>query len=84
MKKLQLFNFLPENFENFRLTELNEASLGGSRIFLYRSSLGHSALESYQLVELKYAIFSRTGRKAKKLRHSKLFLSTVFKKSIGS
>ena len=36
-------------------------------------------MESYRLAELKYAIFSRTGRKPKKIRRSKLFLSTVFK-----
>ena len=36
-------------------------------------------MESYRLAELKYAIFSRTGRKTKKLRRSKLFLWTVFK-----
>ena len=36
-------------------------------------------MESYQLAELKYAIFSRTGRKTKKLPRTKLFLWTVFK-----
>ena len=36
-------------------------------------------MESYRLAELKYAIFSRTGRKTKKLPRSKLFLWTVFK-----
>ena len=35
--------------------------------------------ESYRLAELKYAIFSMTGRKTKKLLRSKLFLWTVFK-----
>ena len=37
------------------------------------------SMESYQLDELKYAIFSTTGRKTKKLPRSKLFLSMVFK-----
>ena len=37
------------------------------------------SMESYRLAELKYAIFSRTGRNAKKLLRSKLFLWTVFK-----
>ena len=37
------------------------------------------SMESYRLAELKYAIFSRTGRKTEKLQRSKLFLSTVFK-----
>ena len=73
-KKIQLFNFLPQN-----LTKLNDAPQEGSTIFLYRSSLGHTALESYQLAELKYATFSWTGRNTKELRPSKLFLSTVFK-----
>ena len=37
------------------------------------------SMESYRLAELKYAIFSRTGHKTKKLRRWKLFLWTVFK-----
>ena len=53
------------NTEKFRSTELSDAPLEGSTIFLYRSSLGHTALESCQLAELKYAIFSRTGCKTK-------------------
>ena len=36
-------------------------------------------MESYQLAELKYAIFSSTGRETKKLPRSKLFLWMVFK-----
>ena len=71
-KKLQLFNVLPENLEKFRSTELYDAPLEGSTIFLYRSSTGHRSVESYRLAELKYAIFSRTGRKTKKLRHEPL------------
>ena len=39
------------------------------------------AMESCRLAELKYAIFSSTGRKTKKLRYS-LFLSTVFKRGL--
>ena len=68
-----------ENLEKFHSTEPNDAPLEGSTIFLYHSSTGHTALENCRLAELKYAIFSRTGRKTKKLRHSKLFLWTVFK-----
>ena len=79
VKKLQLFNFLPENLEKFCYTELYDAPPEGSTIFLYRSSTGRTSLESCRLAELKYAIFSRTGRKTKKLWRSKLFLSTVFK-----
>ena len=37
------------------------------------------SMESSRLAELKYAIFSGTGRKTKKLPRSKLFLWTVFK-----
>ena len=74
-----LLNFLPENLENFRSIELYGAPLEGSTIFLYRGSFGLTAMESYRLAELKYAIFSRTGRKTKKLRRSNRFLSRVFK-----
>ena len=78
-KSYRCFNFPAENLERFRSTELYGAPLEGSTIFLYHSSLGHTALESCQLAELKFAIFSRTRRKTKKLRRSKLFLSTVFR-----
>ena len=71
--------FLLENLEKFRLTELYDAPLKGSTIFLYRSSLGRTSMESCRLAELKYAIFSWTGRKTKKLRHLKLILSTISK-----
>ena len=78
-KELKLFNFLAENLENFRSTELYGAALEGSTIFLCRSSSGCRSMESCQLADLKYAIFSRTGCKTKKLPRSKLFLSMVFK-----
>ena len=74
-----LLIFLAENLEKFRSTELHGAALEGSTIFLCRSSLGSTAMESCRLPELKYAIFSRAGRKTKKLPRSKLFLSMVFK-----
>ena len=62
-KKLQVFQFfLAENLEKFRSTEHYGAPLEGSTIFLCRSSLGSTAVESCRLPELKYAIFSRTGR----------------------
>ena len=51
--------------EKLRSTELYDAPLEGSTIFLYRNSLGHTSLKSYRLAELKYAIFSRTGRNSK-------------------
>ena len=71
--------FLPENLEKFRSTEHNGAALEGSTIFLCRSSLGCTSMESCQLADLKYAIFSSTGRKTKKLRRLKHFLLTMFK-----
>ena len=67
-----------ENLEKFRSTEHYGAALEGSTIFLCRSSLGSTAMESCRLTELKYAIFSRAGRKTKKLPRSKLFLSMAF------
>ena len=78
-KNYRSFNFLPENLEKFRSTEHCGAPLEGLTIFLCRSSLGSTVMESCRLPELKYAIFSRAGRKTKKLPRSKLFLSTAFK-----
>ena len=54
------FNFLAENLEISLSTELYGAPREGSTIFLNRSSTGHMSMESSQLAELKYAIFSRT------------------------
>ena len=65
--------FLAENVEKFHSTDLNHAPLEGSTIFLYRSSMSHSPLDSSRLAELKDAFFSRTRRKTKKLRRSNLF-----------
>ena len=73
------FNFLAENIEKFRSTELYGAALEGSTVFLCRSSLGSTSIESCQLADLKYAIFRSTGCKTKKLPRSKLFLSMVLK-----
>ena len=88
-KNTALLLFGPEKLEKYRSTELCDAPLEGSTIFLYRSSLGRKSLlisrlgglnlDSSRLAELKYAIFSRTGSTIKKLRLSKLFLSMVFK-----
>ena len=78
-KDYSSFNFLAENLEKIRSTEHYGAPLEGSTIFLCRSSLGSTAMESCPLPDLKYAIFSRTGRKTKKLPCSKLFLSMAFK-----
>ena len=71
--------FWPENLEKFRSTEHYGAPLEGSTIFLCRSSLGSTVMESCRLPELKYTIFSRAGRKTKKLPRSMLFLSMAFK-----
>ena len=78
-KKITALYFLPENLENFCSTELYGAALEGSTIFLCRSSLGSTVMESCRLTELNYAIFSRAGRKTKKLQLPKLFLSMAFK-----
>ena len=69
---------VPEKLEKFQSTELYHAPLEGWTIFLFGSSLGRMLLESCRLAELKYAIFSRTGCKTKKLRRLNLFPS-VFK-----
>ena len=47
------FNFLAENLERFRSTELYCAALEGSTIFLCRISLGSTSIESCQLSGLK-------------------------------
>ena len=78
-KKCSSFNFLAENLEKFRSTELYGAGVEGSTIFLCRSSLDCKTMESCQLADLKCAIFSSTGCKTEKLPCSKLFLSMVFK-----
>ena len=81
-KNYSSFNFLAENLEKFHSTELYGAALEGSTISLCRSSLGCTSMESCQLADLKYAIFSSTGCKTKKLPRSKLFLSMVFKNGL--
>ena len=78
-RKYSSFNFLAENLEKCRSTELYGAALEGLTIFLCRSSFGCTSMESCRLAELKYAFFRRTGRKTKKLPRSKLFLSMAFK-----
>ena len=68
--------------EKLRSTELYGAPPEGSTIFLCRSSLGSTAMESCPLPELKYAIFSGTERETKKLLRSKHFLSMIFKNGL--
>ena len=84
LKNYSSFKVLAEKLETFRSTELYGAALEGSTIFLCRSSLGCTSIESCQLADLKYAIFSSTGCKTKKLPRSKLFLSMVFKHGLLS
>ena len=67
--------------EKFRSTELYDAPLKGLTIFLAQPT-SRTTLDSSQLGELKYAFFSSTGCKTKKLPRSKLFLSMVL--SMGS
>ena len=74
-KNYSSFNFLPENLEKYRSTELYDVPLEGSTIFLYRSSTSRTSLDSSGLAELKYAFFSRTGHNTKKLRRSNLLIS---------
>ena len=78
-KKLQLFQFFGWKLRNFSLDWALWCALEGSTTFLCRSSLGSMSMESCRLPELKYAIFSRTGRKTKKLKRLKLYLSMAFK-----
>ena len=74
-----LLIFLPENLEKYRSTEIYDAPLDGSTIFLYHSSTSHTPLDSSGLAELKYAFFSRTARNTKKFRCSNIFQLTIFK-----
>ena len=78
-EKITALSISWRNTEKFLSTEHYGAPLGGSTISLCRSSLRSTAMESCRLSELKYAIFSRTGRKTKKLPRLKLFLSMAFK-----
>ena len=78
-KKITALSIFWRKTEKFRLTEHYGAPLEGSTIFLCRSFLGSTAMESCRLPELKYAFFRRTGRKTKKLPRTKLFLWTVLK-----
>ena len=72
-KSAALLLFLPENLDKYRSTELYDAPLEGSTVFLYRSSTSGSPLDSSGVAELKYAFFSRKGRNTRKLRPSNRF-----------
>ena len=74
--------FLSENLKIFRSTEHLSCTSGGIDNFSYRSSTCRTSLQSGRLAELKYAIFSRTGRKTKNIRRSNLFPSTIFKNGL--
>ena len=77
-------NYSSFNFFGWKLRKISLdwalwcASRGIDNFLNCRSTCGMS-MESYRLTELKYWIFSRTGRKTKELRRLELFLWTVFK-----
>ena len=83
IRKLQLFEFLLENFEKFRSIKLHCAPLEESNIFLYRSSLGRKSLESSRLGRPKNAISEGQGVRLENKSHRKCknwhFPSTIFK-----
>ena len=79
MKKFTALLIFWRKLGKFRSTEHYGAALEGSTIFLYRSSLGSTSMESCELADLKYEISSSTVRKTKKLPRSTIFLSMVFK-----
>ena len=74
-----LLIFSAENLQKYSSTELYDAPLEGSTIFLYHSSTSRTSLVSSGLAELKCAFFSRTGRITKKLRRSNTFQLTIYK-----
>ena len=74
-----LLIFWPGNLEKYRSTEHYGAALEGSTIFFVAALWAVLSIESCQLADLIYAIFSSTGCKTKKLPRSKVFLSMVFK-----
>ena len=66
-KKITALSIFWQKTEKFRSTKHYSAALEGLTIFLRRSSLGSTAMESCRLPDLKYAIFSRAGCKIKKI-----------------
>ena len=66
-KKITALSIFLRKTEKFCSTEHYGAALEGSIISLCRSSLGCTSIESCQLADLKYAIFSSTGCKTKKM-----------------
>ena len=78
-KKIQLFSVFAWKLRKISLDRALSCASRGIENFLYRISTGRTSLESCRLAELKYAFFSRTGSKTKRLQRSKLFLSMVFK-----
>ena len=64
-EKIRALSIFCWKTEIFPSTELYDAPLEGWTIFLYRSLLSGTSVESCRLAELKYAIFSKTGRKTK-------------------
>ena len=79
MKKITALSIFWRKTEKIRSIEHYGAPLEGLTILLNCSSTCRMSMESYRLAELKYAIFTRTGRNTKKLPRSKFFLWTAFK-----
>ena len=67
-KSYSSFNFLTENLETFRSTELYGAPLEGLTIFVNRISSCRMSMESYRLAELEYAFFQK-DQKTKRLKN---------------
>ena len=62
VEKITALSIFWRKTEKIRSTEHYGAALEGSTIFLCPSSTYRMSMESYRLAELRYAIFSRTGR----------------------
>ena len=78
-KKLQFFQIFGGKLRKILLHWALWSGSRGIDNFSLSQLFGSTSMESCQLAYLKYAIFSSTGHKTKKLPPSKLFLSMVFK-----
>ena len=79
IKNYSSLNFLQENLEKFHSTELLWWASRGMDNFSLSQLNGPHVFEKLSISWVEICNFSRTGRKTKKLQHSNLFLSTVFK-----
>ena len=78
-KKLKLFKFFGWKLRKISLNWAQWCASRGIDNFSSSQLLEYYRVGNCQLAQLKYAFFSKTGRKTKKLRRSKLFLLTVLK-----